>query len=52
MVEVLSCCHLVSRCCVCSFQHKDLLEMFPFLSNNYRKTGNMRTGTETVNPRI
>ena len=27
------------------FQNKDLLEIFQFLSNNCRKTGNMRTGS-------
>ena len=37
---------------VCPFQNKDLLEIFPFLSNNCRKTGNMRTRAEIVNPCI
>ena len=35
-----------------SFQNKHLLEIFPFLNNNCRKKGNMRTGTEIVNPCI
>ena len=26
--------------------------MFPFLSNNFQKMGNMRTGSEIVNPCI
>ena len=38
--------------CVRSFQNKDLLEIFPLLSNNYRKTSITRTGTEIVNPCI
>ena len=33
-----------------SIQNKDLLEILPFLSNNSQKLGNMRTGTEIVNP--
>ena len=28
------------------------LEIFPFLGNNCRKTGNTRNGTEVVNPCI
>ena len=38
--------------CVRSFQNKDLLKIFPFLSNKCQQTGNMRTGTEIVNPCI
>ena len=45
-------CHLLSSRCVCSFQNKQLLEIFPFLSNNCQKICNMRTGTEIVNPCI
>ena len=43
---------LVKKRCVRSFQNKHVLEIFPFLSNNCRKTGNVRTGTEIVNPCI
>ena len=32
------------------FQNKDLLEIFQFLINNCRKTGNMRIGSKIVNP--
>ena len=35
-----------------SIQNKHLLEIFSFLSNNRRKIGNARTGTEIVNPCI
>ena len=35
-----------------SFQNKHLLEIFPFLNSNFRKMGNMRTGTEIANPCI
>ena len=35
-----------------SIQNKHLLEFFSFLSNNRRKIGNARSGTEIVNPCI
>ena len=38
----------VGICC----QNKDLLDILPFLSSNSRKTGNMRTAAEIVNPCI
>ena len=38
-------------CCLNAvFRSKDLLEIFPILRNNCREMGNMRTGTEIVNP--
>ena len=37
---------------VWSFQNKDLLDIFLFLSNSWRKIVFMRTGTEIVNPCI
>ena len=49
LVKWLSCCHLLSACCVCSFRNKDLFEIFLFLSNNCQKTGNMTTRTEIIN---
>ena len=49
MLVKLCCCCLLSTHFVRSFLNKDLLEIFPFLSNNYQKTSNMRTGTEMVN---
>ena len=33
-------------------QIKDLLEIFPFLSNNCRKASNMGNGNEILNPCI
>ena len=48
MTTVVICClHTVL-----SFQNKDLLKMFPFLSENSRKMGNIKTGIEIVNPCI
>ena len=38
-------CHLLSARCVRLFQIKDLLEIFPCLSNNCQKTGKMRSET-------
>ena len=52
LVKQLCCCHLLSARCARLFQNKDLLEFFPFLCNNCRKAGTMRTGTEIVNPCI
>ena len=56
LIEVLGkylcCCHLLSARCVRSFKNKDLLKVSPFRSSKYRKMGNMRTGTEIVNPCI
>ena len=46
------CCHLLPVRYGRSFQNKDLLKLFPFLSNNCQKMGNMRIGTEIVNPCI
>ena len=57
------CCHLLSARIllpsfeytaryVHSFQFKHLLEIFTFLSNNCQKMGNMKIGTEIVNPDI
>ena len=40
---------LLSECCV---QKKNLHEIFPILSNNCRGMGNVRAGTEIVNPCI
>ena len=39
---------MLSARCIRSFQNKYSLEPFPFLSNNYRKTVNIRTRTEIV----
>ena len=52
LLKQVCCCHLLSAPYVRSFQNKFLLGMFPFLSNNCREMGNMRTGTEIVNPCI
>ena len=52
LVKRLRCCYLLSARCVYSSQNKDLLEMFPFLSFNCRKTGNTGTRIEIVNSRI
>ena len=52
LVKWLSNCHLLSARCVRTFQNKNLLEIFPFLSSNCRNTGNVRTGTQIVNPCI
>ena len=43
---------LSSERCVRSFHNKDILEIVPFLSNNCRKTVDIRTETEIVNPCI
>ena len=42
--------HVLSALYVRLNQNKDLIEIFPFHSKNYRKVGNMRTGTKNVNP--
>ena len=47
-VKKLSCYHLLFARCVCSSQSKYFLEMFPFLSSNCRKMGNMRIETEIL----
>ena len=49
-MKELCCCHLLSARWVGLNQNKDLLEIFPFHSNNCRKMFNIRTGTESVNP--
>ena len=44
---------LSSACPLCSLESKQKFkESFPVNSKKYRKTCNMRTGTETVNPYI
>ena len=50
--EVILLLFLLTVRCVRSFQNKDLLDIFLFLSNSCRKTGNMRTRTKIVNPCI
>ena len=42
-------CHMLYVSSVHLFQNKELLEMFPFLSNNFQKTSNMRTRTGILN---
>ena len=49
LVKYLCCCHLLFARCARLFQNKYLLEIFPFLGNNCKKPGNMRSGTVIVN---
>ena len=50
--DFIYCCQLMSAHYVRSFQNKHILELFSFRSINRRKMGNMKTGSEIVNPCI
>ena len=45
LIEVL----MKHLCCRHLLSAQNLLQDFPFLSNTYQKSGNIRTGTEIVN---